>query len=706
MGVLMSFTWRLCLTLVCLFLGTCIANATSTSDITVPCPICEAEVGGEEIMSTNSLGGGDIDYCPHPRGTPTIPISMWSCEKCGFTGYLNEFRGAFTPEELKHTRDWLAAELPPASYPREPWEKYDVAARLAIFRQAAAEDIGFLYLRAAWCCRYGRCDHAASDLMKCRENNEFVLPFLPDFFGRLQRLELQNPAINEDPAPYPAFVPIAEKLYLENPPAGEEAQASALLLAGLFRTHGEHERTLFWLDTLERLSPAPGVLDEIRSIRASIARERGFQTKVIEYFEKALKSGKLAPDRQLRLSLIIADSLRRLARPKDAEILYRQVLAAPGLPEDVEQGAAFGMKLVGKDYSPTAERQKELRLQRQEQFFTDLHSPGDKGDNAASQLARNPDPACIPRLLELLESPDEVIQQRAMTALVYDDPRVIEAMVARLDQPHLIDSILSHCINLGKPEVLPFLLPLFKKELKSWTRRSLVNALTSIGGTEVTTALVAESRVAFASDLLTTYSAYGTPESGHIHYCSNLAEALGVCDDETVLEPLSLLLAKAHEEFLARSAGQALEYLTNNHFGFCGFTPYEPADKEHVGEKPIEEAKQAWQNWLSVHRSDGLAAWVRAGFENRGYSVYPASNPVCLDELIRGLTDTADFIRYHSWMELYQRTGVAFDRDKVRPSSILHERFPAIALKYRTWLDQRRGSLVWDASLKRFRGEP
>ena len=57
------------------------AAATTTQRGSIPCILCGEEVTGLEVKSTNTFGGFDLDSCPHPRGTPTVPLAMWRCGK-------------------------------------------------------------------------------------------------------------------------------------------------------------------------------------------------------------------------------------------------------------------------------------------------------------------------------------------------------------------------------------------------------------------------------------------------------------------------------------------------------------------------------------------------------------------------------------------------------------------------------------------------
>ncbi|HNV70923.1 MAG TPA: DUF2225 domain-containing protein, partial [Candidatus Ozemobacteraceae bacterium] len=129
------------------------AYATVIRTATETCPICDALVQGSDVWSTNSFGGGDLDFCPHARGTNIIPHLIWSCPSCGYSGYRDDFTASATRSLRKEISAWLTANLPPASIPQNAWEGFEVRALLAQHLNESDLAIGRLYLRAAWCCR-------------------------------------------------------------------------------------------------------------------------------------------------------------------------------------------------------------------------------------------------------------------------------------------------------------------------------------------------------------------------------------------------------------------------------------------------------------------------------------------------------------------------------------------------------------------------
>ncbi len=125
---------------------------TKLSHIQLSCPICLNEFSSRAVMSTNSFGGKRTDFHARAMGAQPLPYMIHTCSKCGYTGTEREFGEEVELSDTikEHVWDELAPKVPDG--PMTGSDKYEFAAKVAIWQGAGARAIAELLLRAAWCC--------------------------------------------------------------------------------------------------------------------------------------------------------------------------------------------------------------------------------------------------------------------------------------------------------------------------------------------------------------------------------------------------------------------------------------------------------------------------------------------------------------------------------------------------------------------------
>lgn len=130
---------------------------TTFQERTYTCPICEEDVAGTVVTSTNRMGQ-HTDFCPVTAGFNAVPLSILACTNCGYAGYADDFEeGEYSPREKL---DFMNAGIPEGLIPLEarldrldPDHCYYLACLTRRHFGADASLQGDLLLRAYWCLR-------------------------------------------------------------------------------------------------------------------------------------------------------------------------------------------------------------------------------------------------------------------------------------------------------------------------------------------------------------------------------------------------------------------------------------------------------------------------------------------------------------------------------------------------------------------------
>ncbi|MGH7719924.1 MAG: DUF2225 domain-containing protein [Gemmatimonadaceae bacterium] len=125
---------------------------TTLRQIDLTCPICSNRFSSQAVLSTNSFGGKRTDFHERAAGTQPLPYFIHMCARCGYAGSEREFgeEAEVSPMLKEHVWDELAPRVPAGIVIGS--EKYEFAAKVAIWQGCEPRRVADLLLRAAWCC--------------------------------------------------------------------------------------------------------------------------------------------------------------------------------------------------------------------------------------------------------------------------------------------------------------------------------------------------------------------------------------------------------------------------------------------------------------------------------------------------------------------------------------------------------------------------
>ena len=110
------------------------------------------QFSSQAVLSTNSYGGKRTDFHERAAGTQPLPYFIHICSRCGYAGMERDFgeEAEIGPVLKEHVWDELAPRLSIGAVTGS--EKYEFAARVAMWQGSEPRRIADLMLRAAWCC--------------------------------------------------------------------------------------------------------------------------------------------------------------------------------------------------------------------------------------------------------------------------------------------------------------------------------------------------------------------------------------------------------------------------------------------------------------------------------------------------------------------------------------------------------------------------
>jgi uncharacterized protein (DUF2225 family) len=124
---------------------------TTFREVDLNCPCCGNRFESSTWGSTNTLGQETTDLYQYARGYQPLPLYIHTCDRCGYTGYRDDFQETEISEKVK---ELIKEKLTPLAMDEEafPGQRYECAAWIAEWREIPSLAIGNLYLRAAYCC--------------------------------------------------------------------------------------------------------------------------------------------------------------------------------------------------------------------------------------------------------------------------------------------------------------------------------------------------------------------------------------------------------------------------------------------------------------------------------------------------------------------------------------------------------------------------
>jgi uncharacterized protein (DUF2225 family) len=121
---------------------------TRVGQQTFTCPNCQHDFVTEVLFSTSSAGLTS-EFRRMALGMQPEPYDVHTCTTCGLSGWDTVFEtgvSAGTAALLAERVTPLIADGPPPA-----WRRYEYAAWIAQWERSEDDEIGYLYLCAAWC---------------------------------------------------------------------------------------------------------------------------------------------------------------------------------------------------------------------------------------------------------------------------------------------------------------------------------------------------------------------------------------------------------------------------------------------------------------------------------------------------------------------------------------------------------------------------
>jgi hypothetical protein len=292
-------------------LGASSAFATQIAIQTTTCPLDGASVKVFRQLSTNTHGGYDSDLCAYASNGQWRSYAVTTCEKDLFSLLSPDFDvvrdEATTAKLLKEAQAIRSENIDIDAL--KPWERQALATRF--YRAMGKDDatLGELTLTSAWLAR----DEAVG--------------VYEGLDGPVQAIALLDAGDGE----------------LERSLTVAQRKSVLYNLARIAHRAGENARRRAYLEAFERLTPLDdaerAALSRMRKMTTEI--EPFYQDQAIALFRSWLNENNLPVSKVMRISYVLADSLRRRDRFREAFLLYAAVAGDEGAPQQLRELSIF-----------------------------------------------------------------------------------------------------------------------------------------------------------------------------------------------------------------------------------------------------------------------------------------------------------------------------------------------------------------------------
>jgi uncharacterized protein (DUF2225 family) len=124
---------------------------TTLSSFEIHCPCCGNSYHTIGWVSTNSLGPFSTDLNCRASGDQPLPYEAHTCPSCGYT--ISRGEEFDVPPVSGDVKILVRHIITPIVKERhvQPWLKFEFTAWIAEWKEKTSYEIGFYYLKAAWC---------------------------------------------------------------------------------------------------------------------------------------------------------------------------------------------------------------------------------------------------------------------------------------------------------------------------------------------------------------------------------------------------------------------------------------------------------------------------------------------------------------------------------------------------------------------------
>ena len=336
---------RLLLALVVLLGTAAPATATSVRPLDLVCPVCGTATKGVTVMSTNSFGGVDRDFCRHAIGSQPLLLVATTCPKCHYSAFADGFaakppaavieavkKGALVvaPHASPKARGDEEGVAPSSNLPA--WVRHDLILQVLRLGKASTFKLAWQALVTSWAVRL----EARMDVGGAAEDEK-------TFEALVARSGIKGDDRSGDSVKLGAWL-------IRNLPTlpEKEAVVAAPVAIRLLRERGENGLLLASLGALQK-GFAPDRWASIeKTLRESAQLEQKYQREAVALFEKYLASPECAKDDdRFHVTYLAGELHRRLGERDKALELYVKA-------EKMTQGSAEIRKWLAEQKATVA----------------------------------------------------------------------------------------------------------------------------------------------------------------------------------------------------------------------------------------------------------------------------------------------------------------------------------------------------------------
>jgi len=289
------------------------ALATTFDDKPFTCPLDGHAFTGRVVVSTNTFGGIDSDFCPWARGASPLTFGVQVCPECFYARRTDSFETALAGDAKprlkaalanwrgKHPAVKAVGDLAAA-------QRWELAAVCAVVRHNRPARVGNLWLRAAWAKRHeglATLNLALGDPMSS--------------FEELDGLAMGIAEIKD----------------------AKERVAATFKVAMLSQRVGEAKRRDDYVKQLGTLKLDKTQTARLDALKVAFAEERRYQVLAAAAFRRAVDEETVKPEETPIYRFLIADLTRRQGKNAEALKLYEKVKTSGKVRPDIRRMCDF-----------------------------------------------------------------------------------------------------------------------------------------------------------------------------------------------------------------------------------------------------------------------------------------------------------------------------------------------------------------------------
>jgi len=285
------------------------------------CPLDGTKLEGKTVVSTNSNGGVDSDFCQWPTGGMSLTWEVQVCPKDFYSARTDTFESPLPDATKKDLQAALAkwrGDHPDVKSIDDvtPGRRWELTAICGIVKKHPVGVVGNYWLRAAWAARQwglADCKYTFAD-------------------------------------PMSAFEMLDEADRTVKAAKSETKKANELLqfAMGCQRVGDVLPRDVA-VAQLEKMKLDEKQSARLASLKKEFVEEASCQEKAIAGFTEAVEK-ELAPAEERDVYLfLIADMTRRLGKSTESVALYKKVLAAGKIRKDIRELSTYFINRLGSE---------------------------------------------------------------------------------------------------------------------------------------------------------------------------------------------------------------------------------------------------------------------------------------------------------------------------------------------------------------------